>query len=62
MVESQMFELNELEANEVSDFAGELSAAVNWVDEAFGEIEAEAKQFAPFRVMIQCVKSMVNFR
>ena len=62
MIESQTLELADFDQPEMAGFQGELNAAVDWVDDAFGEIEAEAQRFAAVRVALSFVKDLFSPR
>ena len=62
MIESNTLEIADFDIVEVAGYQGELSASVDWVDDAFGEIEAEAHRFAAVRVMAGFVKDLFSPR
>jgi hypothetical protein len=53
MVDADRLNANDLDGHDFSAameaLEGELNAAVDWVDDAFGEIEREAGRLAPVR-------------
>lgn len=51
MIDADRLDFTDLEGTEfaaaIDDIESELQAAANWIDDAFGEIEAEASRLAP---------------
>lgn len=60
MTDAKALELADFDQPEFIPFEGELSAAVDWVDDAFGEIEADAKKFAAGRVLLAFLKDLFH--
>lgn len=54
MIDTDRLDINDFDSREfaaaIDDFEGELQAAANWIDDAFGEIEAEVSRLAPTRL------------
>lgn len=55
MIDANRLDYSDFEGSEfaaaMADIEGEVQAAVDWVEDAFGEIEAEASRLAPVRAV-----------